>query len=108
VLLSRSRFFAPAVHSLRFYREYFKPVAETEVEKDRLRFLVRYKETEFFINIDEVTKPALGKYLEIKTSTWSKKDARRKAALATELMELLGASAEETTSSDYIEMVKSV
>ena len=26
VLLSRSRYFAPATHSLRFYREYFKPL----------------------------------------------------------------------------------
>ena len=26
VLLSRSRYYAPAVHSLRFYREYFKPI----------------------------------------------------------------------------------
>ena len=28
VLLSRSRFIAPAKHSLRFYREYFKPTSE--------------------------------------------------------------------------------
>lgn len=106
VLLSRSRFFAPATHSLRFYREYFKPSAETEVEKDRLRFLVRYQDTEFFVNIDEILKPELGKFLEIKSSTWSRKDARKKAALAVELMALLGASPEQTTTTDYIEMVK--
>ena len=35
VLLSRSRFLAPAVHTSRFYREYFKPLAESEIEKDR-------------------------------------------------------------------------
>ncbi len=29
VLLSRSRFLAPATQSLRFYREYFKPKEET-------------------------------------------------------------------------------
>jgi 5-methylthioadenosine/S-adenosylhomocysteine deaminase len=107
VLLSRSRYFAPAVHSLRFYREYFKPVEEKEVEKDRLRFLVRYKGTEFFINIDDIQKPDLGKFLEIKTRTWSRKDANRKAALADELMDFLNVSDAETTSSDYIEMVKS-
>jgi 5-methylthioadenosine/S-adenosylhomocysteine deaminase len=108
VLLSRSRYFAPAVHSLRFYREYFKPDGEIEVEKDRLRFLVRYKNTEFFINIDEIQKPGLGRFLEIKSRTWSRKDANLKAALATELMRLLGASPAETTSNDYIEMVKSI
>jgi 5-methylthioadenosine/S-adenosylhomocysteine deaminase len=40
VLLFRSRFFAPAMHSPRFYREYFKPVREKDVEKDRRRWLV--------------------------------------------------------------------
>ena len=33
VLLFRSRFFAPATHSPRFYREYFKPAREREVER---------------------------------------------------------------------------
>jgi len=32
VLLFRSRFFAPATHSPRFYREYFKPARERDVE----------------------------------------------------------------------------
>lgn len=108
VLLSRSRYFAPAVHSLRFYREYFKPREEREVIKDRLRFLVRYKDTEFFINIDDIETPALGKFLEVKSSTWSRKDANRKANLANELIAFLGASTDGTTSSDYIEMVKSL
>jgi 5-methylthioadenosine/S-adenosylhomocysteine deaminase len=108
VLLSRSRYYAPAVNSLRFYREYFKPVEEKEVEKDRLRFLVRYKKTEFFINIDDIQKPALGKFLEVKSTTWSRKDANQKSALANELIAYLSASRAETTSNDYIEMVKSV
>lgn len=108
VLLSRSRYFAPAGQGLRFYREYFKPVKESEVEKDRLRFLVHYKDTEFFINIDDIQKPNLGKFLEIKSRTWSRQDANRKAALASELMEYLGVLPAESTYSDYIEMVKSV
>ncbi len=107
VLLSRSRYFAPASHSLRFYREYFKPVREVEIQKDRLRFLVSYKETEFFINLDKMTVPSLGKYLEIKTRTWSQQDAQLKASLAKELIELLGASSEQTITSDYIDMVQS-
>ncbi len=107
VLLSRSRYYAPATHTLRFYREYFKPVGEREVEKDRLRFLVNYKDTEFFINLDTIQKPALGKFVEIKSRTWSRQDANHKAILVTELMEFLGAASSETTSSEYIEMVKS-
>jgi 5-methylthioadenosine/S-adenosylhomocysteine deaminase len=108
VLLSRSRYYAPAVQGLRFYREYFKPAAEKEVEKDRLRFLVRYKETEFYIHIDDIQKPALGRFLEIKSRTWSRQDANRKARLTTELIQFLGASQAETTYRDYIEMVKSM
>jgi 5-methylthioadenosine/S-adenosylhomocysteine deaminase len=108
VVLSRSRYYAPAQHGQRFYREYFKPTSEVEVEKDRLRFLVHYKDTEFFINIDTISKPSLGRYVEVKSRTWSRKDAIRKASLAQELLDFLGVSAGETTSSDYIEMVKSI
>ncbi len=57
VLLSRSRFLAPATHSLRFYREYFKPNQEISVEKHRLRWRILYKGTEFFINLDRVDQP---------------------------------------------------
>ncbi len=108
VLLSRSRYYAPAVQSLRFYREYFKPSHEIEVEKNRLRFLIRFMDTEFFINIDDVTKPELGRFLEIKTRTWSRKDANRKASLVTKLLDVLGVSTTDTISSDYIEMVQSI
>jgi 5-methylthioadenosine/S-adenosylhomocysteine deaminase len=89
VRLSRSRFIAPARHSARFYREYFKPVAETTVQKDRLRWLVSFRDREFFINIDELQEPKLGTFLEIKSRTWSRHDAQEKAGLILELLELL-------------------
>ncbi|MFM8369461.1 MAG: amidohydrolase family protein, partial [Chloroflexota bacterium] len=72
VLLSRSRFLAPATQSLRFYREYFKPKTEISVEKNRLRWHIKYKNTEFFINLDEVKEPAMGTFLEVKSRTWSR------------------------------------
>jgi 5-methylthioadenosine/S-adenosylhomocysteine deaminase len=106
VLLSRSRYFAPATHSQRFYREYFKPASEIEIVKDRLRYLVTYKDVEFFINLDTLTQPALGQYLEVKSRTWSRKDAERKANLAHELLEFLGADPTKTLTSDYIDMVQ--
>jgi 5-methylthioadenosine/S-adenosylhomocysteine deaminase len=105
VLLSRSRFLAPAVHTLRFYREYFKPMQEISIEKDRLRWHIRYKDTEFFINIDEVKEPQMGYFLEIKSRTWSRKDADRKAELTSELLELLGAGNAETVTQDLIEIL---
>ncbi|MBP8856496.1 MAG: amidohydrolase [Anaerolineaceae bacterium] len=105
VLLSRSRFFAPATQSLRFYREYFKPAAEHEIEKDRLRYLVEYKKTEFFINLDEILKPAGGKFAEIKSRTWSQKDAEVKSRLISELLLELGLSLDDVVSEDYFEML---
>lgn len=107
VLLSRSRFFAPAANGLRFYREYFKPSTEQSIDKDRLRFLIKYQETEFFINLDTITQPTLGNFLEIKARTWSRQDADLKARLVSQLIELLGADPQKTTSTDYIDMVKS-
>jgi 5-methylthioadenosine/S-adenosylhomocysteine deaminase len=105
VLLSRSRFLAPAIHTLRFYREYFKPAREISVEKDRLRWHIRYKDTEFFVNIDQVKEPKMGHFLEIKSRTWSRKDADRKAELTAELLTLLGAADAETETQDLIEVL---
>ena len=105
VLLSRSRFLAPATNSLRFYREYFKPSSEVNIEKDRLRWLIKYKDTEFYVNLDNVTTPNLGYYLEVKSRTWSRKDASNKAHLVNELLALLGGSKAEVVTKDYIEIV---
>ena len=105
VLLSRSRFLAPAIHTLRFYREYFKPVGEEVIQKNRLRWHIKYKDTEFFVNLDTMEKPDLGKFLEIKSRTWSRKDAVRKAVLAQELIAILGAIGGETMAQDYIEVI---
>jgi 5-methylthioadenosine/S-adenosylhomocysteine deaminase len=105
VLLSRSRYLAPAMNSLRFYREYFKPAEEIEIEKDRFRYLVNYQSTEFFINIDQVIKPEMGYFLEIKSRTWSRQDADRKSALVARLITLLGASPLEAIGQDYIEAI---
>jgi 5-methylthioadenosine/S-adenosylhomocysteine deaminase len=105
VLLSRIRYFAPAANSLRFYREYFKPTSEIAVDKNRLRWLVRYKNEEFFINLDRVENPDLGYYLEIKSRTWSRRDAEEKANCTSELISLLGGALENTITLDYVEIV---
>jgi 5-methylthioadenosine/S-adenosylhomocysteine deaminase len=104
VILSRSRYLAPATQSLRFYREYFKPVGSSEIEKDRNRFLIEYKDTEFFVNLDEITNPKLGKFLEIKSKTWSLSDADQKADLTAELMTFLGVKSDNAMPEDYFEV----
>ena len=105
VLLSRSRYLAPATNSLRFYREYFKPKTEIAIEKDRLRWFIKYKETEFYVNLDTVSEPQLGHFLEVKSRTWSRKDADNKSHLLNELLSLLSAEGGETVTKDYIDIL---
>jgi 5-methylthioadenosine/S-adenosylhomocysteine deaminase len=105
VLLSRSRFIAPATHSLRFYREYFNPSREVAIEKHRLRWRVLFQGTEFFINLDRLDDPPLGQFLEVKSRTWSRRDAEHKALMASDLIKYLCAEPGEVITEDYLEIV---
>jgi 5-methylthioadenosine/S-adenosylhomocysteine deaminase len=106
VMLSRSRYYAPATHSLRFFREYFDPAHEIDIEKDRRRFKIQYQGVDFYINIDTIVKPDLGHFLEVKSRTWSRDDAIRKSKLIAELIESLGASSEKAATKDYVDIVR--
>ena len=106
VLLSRSRFYAPATHSLRFYKEYFKPSSETFIEKVRRRWRVIFQGTEFYINLDQINTPDLGTFLEVKSRTWSLRDAENKAEAAEKLVAFLDADPEMKVTQDYIDYVK--
>lgn len=107
VLLSRSRFIAPATHSLRFYREYFNPNGESFIEKDRRRWRVLFQGTELYINLDRVEQPELGTFLEVKSRTWSRRDAEHKAEVTADLLGFLGVAPEGGETKDYIEIVES-
>lgn len=106
VLLSRSRFDAAATRSRRFYREYFQPQKEIEVHKERRRFHIRYKGTDFSVNLDRITMPAGGSFVEIKSRTWSRQDAEHKAALIGELLQLFGISNEALLRSEYVDLAE--
>jgi 5-methylthioadenosine/S-adenosylhomocysteine deaminase len=105
VLLFRSRFFAAATHSPRFYREYFKPAREREVEKDRHRWLVAFRGVQFYVHVDHlVNRHADTNFVEVKSRTWSRRDAQDKAAIIMELLNLLGARSDETIEEGYVEL----
>jgi len=107
VLLSRSRFDAPASRSKRFYREYFQPQFTSEIHKDRRRFHIRYGGTDFALNLDRILKPVeMGCFLEIKSHTWSRQDAERKAALIVELLNLLGVPQDALVKTEYVELAQ--
>jgi 5-methylthioadenosine/S-adenosylhomocysteine deaminase len=108
VVLSRSRFLAPATHSLRFYREYFKPTSEIFVEKDRLRWRVLFQGTELYINLDRIDQPDLGTFLEVKSRTWSLRDAENKASVVEKLVAVLGEDPEEAVTRDYVDYVEEI
>jgi 5-methylthioadenosine/S-adenosylhomocysteine deaminase len=104
-LLFRSRYLAPAAHSARFYREYFRPASERVIEKDRLRWLVVYRGVEFYVNLDRLIKPQSdGYFVEVKSRTWSRRDAQDKARIIAELLALFGASPDDTLSDGYFDL----
>ena len=106
VMLSRSRWLAPAHHSLRFYREYFMPDSETAIEKDRMRWRVVYRGTVFFVNLDRVDNPDMGYFLEVKSRTWSRKDAELKSERVAEVIQFLGGNKEHAIMDDYVQLVE--
>jgi 5-methylthioadenosine/S-adenosylhomocysteine deaminase len=105
VLLSRSRFIAPATHSRRFYREYFNPHNEFFVEKDRLRWRVIFRDTTFYINLDRMDQPDIGTFLEVKSRTWSLRDSEYKAEMIETLIEALGVSKDKIVTKDYLDFL---
>ncbi|MGC9356953.1 MAG: amidohydrolase family protein [Anaerolineae bacterium] len=107
VLLSRSRFDAPATRSRRFYREYFQPQKQISVQKKRRRFHIRYGDTDFAVNLDRVVEPeGTGSFMEIKSRTWSRQDAERKAHLIGELLEFLDVPPDAVIKEEYVQLAE--
>lgn len=106
VVLSHSRFIAPASHPLRFYEEYFQASKQRKLQKERRRWRVLYKGVLFFVNVDKLVEPKLDDtfYIEIKTRTWSLSDAKNKAVFIREMMAVLGIDMSEVIRGDYLEM----
>jgi 5-methylthioadenosine/S-adenosylhomocysteine deaminase len=109
VLLSRSRYLAPATHSRRFYREYFRPAEERDVEKIRRRWQVVYRGVEFYVHLDRLLSPALdGYFLEVKSRTWSRRDAQDKAVIIAELLGRFSARPDDALSEGYEDLAAPV
>ncbi len=116
ILLSRSRFDAPATRSLRFYQEYFKPDRVVAVQKSRRRFHIRYGNTDFALNFDRIGSTTIGgratgfaedhPFLEIKSRTWSQQDAERKAGLISDMLILLQLSEGSLVKVEYLDVVQ--
>jgi 5-methylthioadenosine/S-adenosylhomocysteine deaminase len=107
VLLFRSRYLAPATHSPRFYREYFRPKGEQVVDKDRRRWLVAYRGVEFYVHLDRLLNPEReAPFVEVKSRTWSRRDARDKSEIIAGLLALFGASPDDTIAEGYVDLAQ--
>ena len=104
-ILSHLHFDALADRSRRFYREYFQPDEECEIHKERRRFHVRYRNTEFTLNIDRLTRPSFpGVFLGLRSRTWSAQDAERKAELIGDLLTHFNIGQEKLVREDYLSL----
>ena len=57
------------------------------------------------MHVDRLLNPPTdGYFIEVKSRTWSRRDAQDKAAIITELLERLGARPDETIDVDYVEL----
>ncbi|MEW6711785.1 MAG: amidohydrolase, partial [Candidatus Riflebacteria bacterium] len=72
-----------------------------EVQKDRQRFHIMFKGIKFFVNVDTMVAPDLGKFVEIKSKTWSLIDAEQKTKLASALLDFLGLTGAKAINDDY-------
>jgi 5-methylthioadenosine/S-adenosylhomocysteine deaminase len=107
ILLSRSRYISKATRPLRFYREYFKGSSERTIEKVRRRWHIDYKGLLIYVNVDQVSVPELeGCFLEIKSRTWSLKDAEEKANAISELLAHLNVDETALIKEEYISLAE--
>jgi 5-methylthioadenosine/S-adenosylhomocysteine deaminase len=105
LLLSRSRYISPATRTLRFYREYFQADSERTVIKERRRWHIDFRSMRLYFNLDRLLEPAHADYfLEIKSRTWSLKDAENKANAIHDLLTQLGIDYSAIIMEEYVSL----
>ena len=71
----------------------------------RRRWLVGYRGAQFYVHLERLLNPPAGGYfLEVKSRTWSRRDAEDKAAIIVPLLEHLGARSDQAIAQDYVEL----
>ena len=59
------------------------------------------------MNLDRISKPeGTGSFIEIKSRTWSRQDAERKAALIGELLKFLEISTDALLKKEYVDLAE--
>jgi 5-methylthioadenosine/S-adenosylhomocysteine deaminase len=66
---------------------------------------VAFRGVQFYVHLDRMVRPHAGElFLEVKSRTWSRRDAQDKAGTILELLELLGARPDEAIDEGYVEL----
>jgi 5-methylthioadenosine/S-adenosylhomocysteine deaminase len=105
IVISRARYDALANRTVRFYREYFQPDRINTIEKRRRRWRILYQGKDFAINIDELIEhPHPGPYIEIKSRTWSRRDAAERAELIGNLLRHFGIEELGLIKQEYVDL----
>jgi 5-methylthioadenosine/S-adenosylhomocysteine deaminase len=66
---------------------------------------VAYRGVQFYVHLDRLLNPAReGSFVEVKSRTWSRRDAEDKAAVIAPLLERLGARPDDAIEADYVEL----
>jgi len=105
ILVSRARYDGIANQTLRFYREYFQPDRISAIEKRRRRWRILYQDKDFAVNVDELLNHSdPGPYIEIKSRTWSRRDAAEKADLIGDLLHHFGVDEPVLVKHEYIDL----
>jgi 5-methylthioadenosine/S-adenosylhomocysteine deaminase len=105
LIVGHARYTAVADQPIRFYREYFAPDRVVEVQKQRRRWRIRFRGEDLAVNLDQLLgrdDPAT--YLEIKSRTWSARDAAVKAQLITELLAQFGIDEQTLVNREYVDL----
>ena len=76
------------------------------MDKDRLRWQVSFRGVEFYVNLDRLDNPDLGTFVEVKSRTWSQRDAEDKAQLINEVLSLFGSNPKDVIGEDYSDFVQ--
>ncbi len=105
-IMRRRRMDTRVEPTIAFFMDYFGVKKDKEIEKIRRKLKCIYKGVHISINIDRFIKPAISvRYVEVKSSAWTRKEANRQRDIMNEFIGVLGFEHEKQIKQSYYEMV---
>lgn len=106
-IMRRKKMDAKVEPTIAYFMDYFGVEIEKEIEKIRRKVQCVYNGVNISINIDNFIKPAISaRYVEVKSSAWTEKEASRYRDAMKEFIRVLGFESEKQIEQPYYEMIK--